>query len=273
MKKVPDVRVFDTPEKLAEAAAGLFASVAVREAAEKGFFTAVLSGGRTPEMTLRSLASSVYSSRAPWQKTHLFWGDERCVPPESPDSNFRMAMDALLSKVDIPRANIHRMHGELPPEEAALAYETEIGKFFAGRGGSGPGSGPAGGGGLGGVRSVPVFDLVLLGLGVDGHTLSLFPETAAVAERKKLVVENYVEELKIFRLTMTLPLVNNARRVVFLVSGRGKAEILKRVLDDDRGDGGRGARDGGGSRFPAALVRPESGELIWLVDGEAASRL
>jgi 6-phosphogluconolactonase len=166
---------------------------------------------------------------------HVFWGDERCVPPDHPDSNYGMASRALLEPVEIPSENVHRILGELPPAEAAVAYRTELLEVLGEEG---------------------RFDLILLGLGTDGHTASLFANTTAIEERERGVVAVYVRELTSWRVTLTLPVINAARQVVFLVSGAAKAPVLARVR--------------AGEALPAGMVQPEDGRLTWLVDRQAA---
>ncbi|MFQ5465891.1 MAG: 6-phosphogluconolactonase [Thermodesulfobacteriota bacterium] len=249
------LRVYDTAEELAAAAAGLFADLAAAEVEAKGVFTAALSGGSTPGMTYDALAGPDRAGRVPWQGVHLFWGDERCVGPDDPESNFAMARERLISRVDIPGENIHRMRGEDHPAASARRYEEELTGFFTSLGppGSAPGTG------------VPALDLVFLGLGADCHTLSLFPGTAALEETERLVVENYIPRLGSWRLTMTPRLVGAAGSAVFLVSGGGKAEALVRALGGGEGD------------CPARLIRssrldPDNDWPLWLVD-RAAARL
>jgi 6-phosphogluconolactonase len=181
----------------------------------------------------------------PWSHTHVFWGDERCVPPDHADSNYRMAREAMLSHVPIPAGQIHRVRGEdRDPAAAAAAYEREMRGSF------------------GVERDLPRFDLVLLGLGPDGHTASLFPSTAALAERERLVVANWVEKFNAWRITMTYPVLNASRVVLFIVSGPEKGEAIRDVLQP-----GAGA-----PVLPAALVEAEHGRTLWHLD-EAAARL
>lgn len=238
-----NLKIFETPEALYRAGAAIFVDLSIREVEKKGVFTAVLSGGSTPEGLYRLLGSPEFRSRVPWPRVHLFWGDERCVSPESEESNYNMAKKAILGDIDIPPENIHRMHGEEDPGKAAGLYEEEILGFF-GFERAGP----------------PAFDLVLLGLGEDGHTLSLFPSTGALKERRRFVIGNYVERIGAYRLTMTLPVVNSASNIIFLVSGGKKAGILKEVME------GKGA-------YPAQMINPLTGELTWLVDKKAAALL
>lgn len=222
--------------KLTRAAADIFVGSFRAALKRQGFFTAVLSGGSTPVELYRLLASPEYAGKIDWASTHLFWGDERCVPPESEESNFRSASEALLQKIDIPARNVHRIRCELSPEQAAAGYEEEIGALF----GIAPGE-------------LPVFDLVLLGMGADGHTLSVFPDTEASASPKGLVMANYVSRLDSWRVTMTLDALSRARKTLFLVSGAEKAKALKGMMDGD---------------YPAGAVKGE--EVVVLADKEAA---
>lgn len=181
----------------------------------------------------------------PWERTYFFWGDERHVPPDLPESNYRMAREALLSKVPVRPENVFRIPGEEPDAATAAAhYEQQLRDFFA--------LAP---------RQFPRFDLMLLGMGPDGHTASLFPNTAALNESTRLVVANHVDKFNTDRITMTFPVLNQSACVMFLVGGKDKAPALKVALGDDRGS------------VPAARVRPVDGRLIWLVDREAASSL
>lgn len=234
---------YENVMELGRGAAEFFLKHCLRETERKGLFTVVLSGGNTPYRLYTALASSEFREKIPWDRVHLFWGDERCVGPEHPESNFGLAYRALISRVDIPRDNVHRIKAELTPAEAALDYEAEIRRFFNVAGGP------------------PVFDLAFLGLGDDGHTLSLYPATKALSEEERLVVENYVDKLGAYRVTMTLPLVNNAAFIIFLVSGKGKSGVLKQVLSDAK------------AGCPAQLIRPRTGEVRWLIDRGAASEL
>lgn len=213
----------------------------------KGFFTGVLSGGSTPRVLYTLLACNQYRDQISWSKVHVFWGDERCVPPTHPESNFRMASESLLSKVPIPKENIHRMPAEQEDHDyAAREYEHLLKMFFH----------------LG-AGEYPRFDLVLLGMGDDGHTASLFPGTAALGETKRLVVANYIEKLRTYRLTLTAPVINHASNVMFLISGETKASILKEVVE--------GIYDP--DRLPSQRIRPLEGRLLFLVDRRAASKL
>jgi 6-phosphogluconolactonase len=228
---------------LARAAAEYFVSQSAKAVAERGSFTVALSGGSTPKALYELLASPSESFRdkIPWPDIHFFWSDERHVPPDNPDSNYHMANDAMLSSVPVSQNNIHRIHGENPhAAQAAQQYEEEIQAVTG--------------------EDLPRLDLVLLGLGADGHTASIFPDSELLHETERLVAAPWVEKLNTHRITMTLPLLNNATSVVFLVSGSEKAEIVKEVLE-------------GPKRYPAQAVSPVKGELLWLLDKEAASKL
>ncbi len=235
-----------TPQDLFQVAGDEVIHAASDAVAQRGRFTIALSGGSTPRSLFTLIAANA-SSTLPWGQMFFFWGDERHVPPDDPDSNYRMAKETLLSKVPVPPANIFRIPAENPDAAAAAdAYEQTLRKFFA----LAPGE-------------FPRFDLILLGMGPDGHTASLFPETAALREKSRLVVANRVEKLKTIRITLTLPVLNTARCVAFLVSGIDKAGALHEVLEGN----------GPAEKYPAKLVRPAEGKLIWFVDRAAASGL
>jgi 6-phosphogluconolactonase len=241
-----EVRRLTTPQDLFQAAAEEVISVATAAVEQRGRFTIALSGGSTPK-NLYTLIAANASTSLPWEHIFFFWGDERHVPPTDSESNYRMAQEALLSKVPVPPANIFRIPTENSDASAvAEAYEQTLRKFFALAAGE-----------------VPRFDLILLGMGPDGHTASLFPETAALQEKSRLVVANWVEKLGTSRITLTIPVLNAARRVAFLVSGADKAPALHEVLEGN----------GPGERYPSKLVQPSDGKLIWFVDRAAASEL
>ena len=210
----------------------------------RGRASLVLSGGSTPKGVYELLGSVGYRSRIAWDKVHFFWGDERCVPPSSPESNFRMAQESLVAKIPIPAENVHRIAGEQRPTEAARAYEMEIQNFFSLE----PGEFPA-------------FDFILLGIGGDGHTASLFPGTTALHVTDRIVTEVYVEKIKAHRITMTFPTINNSRSICFVVEGKNKAVVLREIREDT------------GNAYPAQGVHPVAGELLWFVDSAAASEL
>ena len=245
MSFAAEIRILTTPQELFAAAAEEVVHAANQAVTERGRFTIALSGGSTPKNLFNLLATNAKSS-LPWDRTFFFWGDERHVGPTDPDSNYRMADEAMLSKVPVPAGNVFRIPAENPDAAAAAqAYEQTLRKFFQMETG------------------IPKFDLILLGMGPDGHTASLFPGTAALQEKSRLVVANWVDKLKTHRLSFTLPMLNAAREVAFLVSGVDKAPVLKIVLEDDAP----------GEQYPSKLVRPTDGKLIWLVDRAAASSL
>ena len=241
-----DLRRLTTPQDLFQAAAEEVLRIATDAVAKRGRFTMALSGGSTPK-NLYTLIAANASAALPWAQMFFFWGDERHVPPDDPDSNYRMAKESLLSKVPIPPGNIFPIPAENQDAVAAAdAYEQTVRKFFALR----PGE-------------FPRFDLILLGMGPDGHTASLFPETAALQEKSRLVVANWVEKLKTSRITLTLPVLNAARCVAFLVSGADKAAVLHEVLEGSAP----------AEKYPSKLVQPTNGKLIWFLDRAAASQL
>lgn len=232
------VRLHETPEKLAEAAARAFVEEAARAVDERGHFAVALAGGSTPKATYEVLARD-HAGDVDWPNVHVFFGDERTVPPDHEDSNYRMARESLLERV--PVGSVYRMRGELPPNEAAASYEDELEEFFG---------------------EAPAIDLVMLGIGDDGHTASLFPETPALGVTDRLVVANPVPKLDTTRLTLTAPVLSAARAVIFLVAGEGKAEALREILEGDADP----------RRYPAKLVRPPGGPT-WFVDRPAARYL
>jgi 6-phosphogluconolactonase len=226
----------------------LFVSAASAAAEAHGVAWIAVSGGTTPKAMFALLAdrSAPYFARVPWDKLNLFWVDERCVPPTDAESNYRMTNEAMLSKVPLPAGQIHRMKGELEPEVAASQYEAIIrAEFGLDRSGD------------------PVFDLVLLGMGDDGHTASLFPHTQALFAMVPLVVANHVPQKDTWRVTLTWPVINRARRVAFLIEGAAKAQVLDDVL--------LGPYDP--ESKPSQLIRPDSGKLTFLLDAAAAAKL
>ena len=246
MSSSPEIRTLTTPQELFAAAAEEVVRVATEAVSQRGRFTIALSGGSTPRNLYTLLATNARTS-LPWDRMFFFWGDERHVPPTDPDSNYRMVEETLLSKVPVPAANVFRIPGENPNAAAAAqAYEQTLRKFFALQ----PGE-------------FPRFDVILLGMGPDGHTASLFPRSAALQEKSRLVVANWVEKFLTSRITLTLPVLNAAHCVAFLVSGIDKAPALRAVLEGDAP----------GEQYPAKLVRPIDGKLIWFVDRAAASGL
>ena len=235
--QTPDPRFVVLPDKeaVSHAAAKRFAALAAQHAGARCFAVA-LSGGSTPRRLFELLAAAPYRERVPWSNVHLFWGDERCVPPDHTDSNYRMTREALLDHVDVPPQNVHRLRGELPPPQAARLYCAELKSVL----------GP-----------LPRFDLIMLGMGSDGHTASLFPGSSALQETEREALPTYASHLDSWRVTLTLPVLNRAAHVLFVVSGADKAPALARVQ--------------AGDPLPAGLVRPHSGTLTWLLDRDAAA--
>jgi len=246
-KQSPSVTVCSNLSDLSRKAAALFVRLANEAVEQRGRFTVCLSGGSTPRTTYGLLAEEPFRDQVPWSQVHIFWGDERVIPSDHPDNHHQMASDILLSKVPIPAENIHRMPVENgDSQNAAREYETLLRTFFDLAEGQ-----------------LPRFDLVLLGMGADAHMASLFPGTSGLKEMQSLVAAHYVPKLAADRLTLTLPVLSNARHVTFLVSGVNKAEALQLVLQ-----GGQAEID-----LPASLLRPADGEVIWMVDKDAASKL
>ncbi len=241
------VLVFETPEELAPAVADRIAALTQQANGAQGRARIALAGGSTPKPAYALLAEPPRRDAIRWADLEVFWGDERCVRPDHPMSNYRMAHEVLLSRVPIPPEQVHRMRGELAnPAEAAGAYEETLRTAFGLKAGE-----------------LPRFDLVLLGLGPDGHTASLFPGTAAIQEKTRWVVGHWVQKLLANRLTLTPPVLNAARHVLFMVSGATKAELVREVLE--------GAADP--NRLPAQIIKPTDGSVEWLLDRAAASSL
>jgi 6-phosphogluconolactonase len=259
MLRVSDaqVRIYRDPEELARKAARRFARLADQYVVGCGRFTVALSGGSTPRAMFSLLAADPFLDTVPWSSICFFWGDERCVPPDHPDSNYQMAREAMLSKVPVHPENIFRIPAELPdPQQAAEQYAATLTQFFlAGPGATRTGTAP--------LSNVPRFDLILLGMGPDGHTASLFPHTAALQAGDKIVVANYVEKFKANRITLTAATINNARNVTFIAAGRDKAESLAGVLEGSHQP----------DLYPSQLIHPRNGTLLWMVDEAAASML
>lgn len=243
------MQILENADALARRAAEMFVDQAGEAVKKKRLFTVALSGGSTPKHLYALLGSEKESfrRRIPWDKIHFFWGDERHVPPDHSDSNYRMAQEVLLSKAPVSPEHVHRIKAENPDAgKAANAYEEELRDFFQ----------------LG-TGQWPRFDLVLLGMGSDGHTASLFAGTEVIAERNRCVAASWVDRFNTFRITLTPPVLNNSVCVMFLVSGGGKSEILKRVLRDEYQP----------ERLPVQVIRPTNGKLFWLVDRAAAHLL
>ncbi len=234
-------------KKLSIAAAGHIARIAEQCVNERGYFTLALSGGSTPRTLHEYLTALPYSANISWMETHLFWGDERFVPADHPDSNFLMALHTLIDHVPVPAENVHRIPTELPtPEQAAKQYETTLREKMevfdlSSR-----------------SQRVPVFDCLLLGMGPDGHTASLFPGSPVLAEQTRWVAATPLPNLNppVRRITLTFPVINAAKHVFFLVAGAEKQEIVQTIQDEP---------DNAREQYPAARVNPVSGELLWFV--------
>ncbi len=255
----PEVRRYSDLEALSDSAAEFICAEAQECQEARGLFTLVFAGGKTPELLYQNLVQPSFNLRMPWSHTHFFWGDERCVRPDHPESNFGMVSRALISKVPIPPQNVHRIEAENgTPGEVAGAYERTLRRFFgpADNGSPTPSSSLK-------EQSFPSFDLVVLGMGKDGHTASLFPGDPVVEERERWVaaVPNPRGSPPVPRVTLTLPVINTGRYVLFLVSGAEKRDVVRLILNDPRA----------ASRlYPAARVCPE-GRLVWFIDEEASS--
>ncbi len=234
----------DTPLQAAAAAADLFARTARECVFDKGFFTVAVSGGSTPRPMHRMLTKEPYRGEVPWNKTDIFWVDERWVPENDPESNYGAAKQDLLDKVDIPREQIHPMFGGGSPGEKGLKYQEKIIDFFQSK-----------------EREYPIFDLIFLGIGLDGHTASLFPGQETLWENDRIIIAVKGGNPCVDRITMTFPVLNSAAHIVFLVSGNGKAAVVNNIL--------RGRKVG----LPASKIQPKNGILTWILDKEAASML
>lgn len=239
----PELCFLPDPEAVSLRAASICIDQAKIAVASKGRFTVAVSGGTTP-LRLFELLGATYRKAVPWDLTDIFWVDERCVPQDNGDSNYKGAHEALLSRVDIPAANIHRIKGEMPPDEGAREYEEELLRCF-------------------GSAGFPAFDLVILGVGEDGHTASLFPNDPSLAERERFAIPVYVKRMQSWRITLTLPVLNNASHILFLMTGPKKADIVKEILGNKEKS----------QKYPASLIQPVHGEVTWLIDREASSQL
>jgi 6-phosphogluconolactonase len=238
------IEVLSDLETLSFRAASIFVSASRNSVATRKRFAVAISGGSTPRRLYRVLGSEAYRHQVDWQHVHLFWVDERCVPQEDEASNFKTAFDTFLSRVGLPDKNIHRIKGEEAPDKAARDYEEEIRRFFGGSERLG-------------------FDLIILGMGEDGHTASLFPGSKSLEEKVRLAIPVYLGEPKKGRITLTLPVLNSADQILLLVSGVSKAAVLSEILGDRRKKRG----------LPAGMIRPAHGNITWLIDQEAAVKL
>lgn len=240
----PEIRIFLSQQELFRGAAETFSRLANEAVQARGKFNLALSGGNTPRGLHHELVAKC-ADKIHWEKVFFFWGDERHVPPDFPESNFRMARETLLSKLAIPPDHVFRIAGELPDaEQAALLYEDTLRDQFHLAAGE-----------------FPRFDLMLQGIGGDGHTASLFPGTKALEEKTRFVVGNWVEQHSTWRITVTYPVINHAAHVMFLVDGASKAEIVKKALQDSS------------ANLPCQKVQPASGNLMWYLDAAAGSKL
>jgi 6-phosphogluconolactonase len=237
------LKIYRDLEELSQNAAQILLETAQQAVKARGRFSLALSGGNTPRRLYEVLAEPPYRERMPWSKTHVFWGDERCVPADDQRNNAHMARQVLLDRVPIPDEQIHPVASSLPPLKAAEEYQNTLKNYF--------------------THKPAAFDFVLLGLGENGHTASLFPGTAVLQEKHYWTSEVYVPGLKMWRVTLTAPILNQARKIVFLVSGAGKAGVLDQVINGLHRP----------QQLPAQLIQPEAGELLWLVDQAAASQI
>ena len=240
----PQVQILPDLEAISHQAASFFVAISRNSIATKGRFAVALSGGSTPRRLYTLLGSDPYRDKVEWRHVHFFWADERCVPKEDDESNFRLAYEAFLSKITVPASNIHRVKGEEDPEKGAKDYEDDLRKFF-------------------GMSGLPAFDLMILGMGEDGHTASLFPGSKSLEETIRLAFPVYMKRPKRDRVTLTLQVLNNSAQILFLVSGPSKAKIVHDVLGNE----------GKTERYPAGLINPSNGNIVWLIDREAARNL
>jgi 6-phosphogluconolactonase len=238
------VKIFPTPKELAETFAGEMAHMIIQSAKKKKLFNVALSGGSTPELLFTVLGEN-YARSVPWQYVHLFWGDERCVPPENIESNYGMTRRMLLSTIEIPTINIHRIRGEDDPVTEAVRYSDELSLHTLKR------------------DSIPLFDLVLLGLGEDGHTASIFPGQMELMESEKTCAVAVHPVTKQKRITITGRVINNAEQVTFLVTGKKKEDIVEKIVK----------RRPSAENFPASYIVPVYGRLSWFLDSDAGNML
>ena len=241
-------RVLPTMEDLARAMAETLLDIAQAAVRARGVVRIAISGGHTPKRTFEIMADPAerYFQLMPWDKLDLFWVDERCVPPDNEESNYRMTRLALLEEVPLPAAQVFRIEGELDPEQAAAKYESVIRGRFRLEG-----------------AELPTFDLVALGMGDDGHTASLFPHTAGLHELGRIAIANHVPQKETWRVTLTSPVINQGRKVIFLIGGSDKTEVLSNVLSTKYDP----------ETWPSQLVQPKSGELLLFLDSTAAAKL
>lgn len=237
-----DVMICRNESAVAREAAGRFVACAMRSIAERGQFAVAIPGGSSPRGMLEALVCNDLARLVPWEKTHIFFTDERCVPPDSDESNYRLANDLFLSRVRLPAGNIHRFLTEREPQQAAAEYEKTLLRV---------------------LRDRPQLDLVILGMGADTHTASLFPHSPVLEETQRLAVATHVEKLDSHRLTLTVPMLSGAREIVILAMGEEKAEALRDVLQGPINP----------TTHPVQAIQPVDGSLLWIVDQLAAQRL
>lgn len=238
------IQIYSNPEELSRAAAQLFVDIALASVQERGRFTVALSGGGSPQRMYELLASERFKSRVPWDQTYVFWGDERFVPPDDPENNARMTRKKLLDFVPLPFDHIFPIPTSGQPDAAAEEYASILASMFGG-------------------DTLARFDFMLLGLGENGHTASLFPETEVLEEKSKWVDSVYIDAKDQYRITLTYPVINNSRHIAFIVHGNNKANVLHEILEGSRRP----------KQLPAQLIHPSDGELLWLIDEEAAAKL
>jgi 6-phosphogluconolactonase len=243
------MQVFPDRQSLIDGAAEYITRIATDAISKRRRFTIALSGGSTPRPVYSRLATEPFLHQIDWSRVHVFFGDERCVPPDNPQSNFKMAQDALFEHVPLIPSNIHRIHGEDPPEKAAAAYIAVLEKTLGGKSGSGAPNDP--------------IDLVLLGMGDNGHTASLFPGMPELLKDPQWVAAKYVAEVSVWRVTLTPVVLNSARNVAFLVSGADKAEMVTKILEGPYVP----------EELPSQIIKPTNGDLRWLLDSPAAMHL
>jgi 6-phosphogluconolactonase len=239
------IAVYPDTNTLSQEAAQFIVRLASECIVTRGRFSIALSGGSTPKVLYGLLGSELYRDQIDWSKVDIFWSDERCVPPDSADSNYHMAREVLLSRVPLSPQQVHRMPADQPDHDAAAqAYTHEMRQSF-------------------GTDGIPHFDLIQLGMGPEGHTASLFPHQASLHEQQRLVMYVNVPKPPPERLTFTPPILNAARHVLFLVTGAEKADAVQAVLEGEYNP----------DEYPAQIVRPPSGEVVWMLDEAAASKL
>lgn len=238
------IRVFPDLESLSHEAVHIFVETSRQSISERKSFSVAISGGSTPRMLYTLLGSDRYRDIVNWKGINVFWADERCVTPEHRDSNYRHAFESFLSKVPVPDKNIHRIRGEKGPEQGAQEYENELRRHFD-------------------TANLPVFDLVLLGMGEDGHTASLFRNSITLNEKGRLAVPVFRNKSDHDRITLTLPVLNNALHIVLLISGTSKSKTVANILGEKNGK----------HRYPVGRIQPTGGTVIWLLDREAAALL